>query len=373
MINAIDLMGLKLKNPILTAAGPWAENAIGIQRCIDAGAAAVITETISLEARPRISPRLHTEDGKLFNTMIYSYMHLEEWEDEIKEIDRKDAKLIFSIWGSTASEIAYMAKKVEQMGADAIELSISAPIGSRHRFLTQSTSDIFTYSKAAVDAVDIPVMLKLSYEAASSTVFLRDLERAGVKAVSAIDSLKGLSGVDIENFVTLMPTYGGYTGENIRPISLATTAALQQYTSLQVVSSGGVMSHENALEFIMLGASAVQLASAIQCRGYVAITDILSALQAWLDERNIISINDIRGAALPSIKVYEDIVPVKLCASITESCSRENCLLCSDSCLPDAIFLNEDKIIEIKEEYCDGCGLCVARCPHQLLDLKWCQ
>ncbi len=372
MINSIKLMGLELKNPILTAAGPWAENAAGVQRCIDAGAAAVITETISLEARPRISPRLHTEDNKLFNTMIYSNMHLEEWEDEIRKIDRKDAKLICSIWGETASEIAYIAKKVEKMEADAIELSISAPIGSRHRFLTESAQDIYTYAKAAVDAVDIPVMVKLSYEAASSTDFLRDLEKAGVKAVSAIDSLKGLSGVDIENFRTMMPTYGGYTGESIRPISLATTAALQQYTSLQVVSSGGVMSHETVLEFIMLGAIAVQLASVIQCNGYSVITDILTSLDAWLDERNIMSVNDVRRSALPSLKVYEDIVPENLCATIKETCSREDCLLCSSSCLPDAVFLNENNIIEVNEEYCDGCGLCVSRCPHQLLDLRWC-
>ena len=88
-----DLMGLKLKNPILTAAGPWAGNAAGIQSCIDAGAGAVITETMSLEARQRISPRLFAHDQALFNTMLYSNLHLEEWEDEFRVIDRKDAKI----------------------------------------------------------------------------------------------------------------------------------------------------------------------------------------------------------------------------------------------------------------------------------------
>ncbi|MGB4139592.1 MAG: hypothetical protein WBL60_07275, partial [Saccharofermentanales bacterium] len=72
MAYDVNLSGMTLKNAIITAAGPWAGNAEGIQRCIDAGAAAVITETICLEERQRISPRLFMKDQQLFNTMLYS-------------------------------------------------------------------------------------------------------------------------------------------------------------------------------------------------------------------------------------------------------------------------------------------------------------
>lgn len=371
MNNTIDLMGLDLKNPVIVASGPWAGNAVGIQRCIDAGAAAVITETISLEARQRISPRLYAVNEQLFNTMIYSNMHLEEWEDEIIKVDRKDAKLICSIWAETSSEIAYIAKKVEQIGADAIEISISAPIGSRHHYLTNSASDIYAYAQAAVKAVDIPVMVKLSYEAATSLDFLRELEKAGVRAVSAIDSLKGISGVDIETGKICMPTYGGYTGSNIRPVSLATTAALHQYTPLQVTSSGGVMNYKNVIEYIMLGARAVQLASIIQFSGYEAISDILSDLYKWLIDHDFSSFDDIRGVALPFLKVYEDIVPENLCVTMKEDCARQDCLICCHGCLQDAIYLDKNNKIAVNRELCDGCGLCIDRCPHSLLELEW--
>lgn len=371
MTYTTDLMGLQLKNPIITAAGPWAGNAAGIQRCIDQGAGAVITETISLEARSRISPRLFADQAKLFNTMLYSEMHLEEWEDEFKDIDRKDAKLICSIWGATSSEIAYLAKKVEHMGADAIEISISAPIGSRNQFLTKPSSDIRAFVGAAVDAVKIPVMVKLSYEAASSPEFLRDLEKAGARAVSAIDALKGLAGVDIEGKKTLMPTYGGYTGQHIKPISLATTAALHQYTPLQVVSSGGVLDAGTILEFLMLGATAVQLASVILCNGYGVISQMIEAVRLWILDHDYRHPDEIRGLALPSLMAYEDIVPGEHCAVMKKKCQRQDCLICVHSCLPEAVYLHENEGISIQEDYCDGCGLCVARCPYRLLELEW--
>ena len=370
MAYETELMGLTLKNPIMTASGPWAGNAAGIQRCIDEGAAAVITETISLEARERISPRLFAEENKLFNTMLYSYMHLEEWEDEFRKIDRKDAKIICSIWGATPSEIAYLARKVEHMGADAIELSISAPIGSRNRFLSQ-VSDIYEYALACVGAVNIPVMVKLSYEASCSPWFLRELEQAGVQAVSAIDALKGLAGVDIETGKTRMPTYGGYTGSHIHPVSLATTATLHQHTRLPVVSSGGVMSHEAVLEFMMLGATAVQLASAILFSGYEVISDTIDSFERWMQEHYFTDIATIRGNALPSLHAYEDIVPGDLCAAPMEKCQQIDCKICVQSCLPHAVYYDDTGSIVIDELLCDGCGLCVARCPYRLLTLEW--
>ena len=239
MPKPIDLMGLELKNPIIIAAGPWSRDGKSIQCCFDAGAAAVITETVTLEAKPNLCPRLYCQDKSLFNTKLYSDLHLEQWEEELENIKKGDAKLIFSIWGSSVSELSYLASKVECLGADAIEISISAPIGTRNQSLGSHSPNIHEYIKAVVDTVDIPVMVKLSYEAAISPEFTRSIEQAGVKAVSAIDALKGLRGIDIENQCATMPTFGGYTGVNIHPVSLATTATLKQCTPFQICGEIG--------------------------------------------------------------------------------------------------------------------------------------
>ena len=364
-------MGLQLKNPVLTAAGPWARNAAAIQSCIDAGAAAVITETITLEANERICPRLFLREEQLFNTMLYSPLHLEQWEEEMERINRGDCKLICSIWGASKSEIAYLASKVERMGADAIEISISAPIGTRNQILGSHAPDIEAFVSAAVAAVNIPVMVKLSYEAAVSPSFLEGVAAAGARAVSAIDALKGLSGVDIEKQRPDMLTYGGYTGPGIRPISLAATAALKQYTRMQICSAGGISDYRSALEFLMLGATAIQLASAIQLNGPGVISELIQGLDRWLAEHGYTDVSQIRGSALPSLCAFEDIKQWGLTARVLRPCGRTaQCGLCSAGCLYNAVSYAHDGAV-IDKSLCAGCGLCADRCPEKCIELGW--
>ena len=108
----VRFMGLSLKNPILVASGPWSRDGASIQRSIDAGAAAVCTETITLEAHERICPRIFVEDDRLLNTTLYSNLLIEQWESELETVKKGDSKLICSIWGSSASELAYLASRV---------------------------------------------------------------------------------------------------------------------------------------------------------------------------------------------------------------------------------------------------------------------
>lgn len=369
MSEQIELMGLALNNPLLVAAGPWARDGASIQKCIDAGAGAVITETVTLEANQNICPRLYYTDGALFNTKLYSHLHLEEWEEQIEGLDKKESKLIFSIWGSSSSELSYLARKVERLGADAIEVSISAPLGTRNRNVNSHTPEIHEFIAAVVEAVDLPVMVKLSYEAAISPEFTHSIYEAGVRAVSAIDGLKGLQGIDIETRTALMPTYGGYTGSRIRPVSLATTATLKQTTPFEICSVGGIADYENVLEFLMLGAQAVQIASAIQLGGYETISRITAELHSWL-ERHSTEVSEIRGAALGTLHPFEDINPAPLKANIDVQC-LEPCSICMESCIYAAIDRDETGAIRINPEACTGCGLCAARCPLNYIDLTW--
>ena len=172
MSLSVQFLGMTLKNPVIVAAGPWSCDAAAIQKSIDAGAAAVVTETITLEASTRVCPRLYQHGGSLFNTMLYSTIDLEQWEQEIKRIDKRDSILICSVWGATESETAYIAKKVERLGADAIELSISAPIGTRSTRFGRFQEQIGGYVRAVVEAVDLPVMVKLSYDASANVAFV---------------------------------------------------------------------------------------------------------------------------------------------------------------------------------------------------------
>lgn len=369
MSLSTNFLGLNLKNPIIVASGPWSRDAQSIQSSIDAGAGAVITETITMESGTNIRPRLFKDNDKLFNTMLYSTAPLEQWELEIEQIDKKDSYLICSIWGSSPSELSYIASKVERLGADAIEISISAPIGAKSERLMYYPMDIGEFVKAVVDSVDIPVMVKLSYNNSLYSEIIKSIENAGALGISAIDSLKALKGVNIHTQKSLMPTYGGYTGENIRPISLAAIASLAQLTKCQLSGIGGISNFKHVLEYIMLGATTIQMASAIQLEGYKVIEDTLENLELWLNSSSHNDISSLQGSALKSLKVYEDIAVENLKSHVKESCDPKNCSACYAACNYNAI-VEKNGSPEIIEELCTGCGICAEICP-QCFELKW--
>jgi len=369
MLLSSNFLGLPLKNPIIVAAGPWSRDAQSIQKSIDAGAGAVITETITLETGINIRPRLYKDKDQFFNTMLYSSLALEQWENAFELIDKKDSYLICSIWGSSPSELSYIASKVERIGADAIEISISAPIGTKNERLANHPVDIGEYVKAVVDSVDIPVMVKLSYNASLSSTIIKSIEKAGATGISAIDSLKGLQGVDIESQKSIMPTFGGFSGKHIRPISLATTATLAQFTKCELCSIGGIFNYENVLEYIMLGASAIQIASAITLEGYKVISDTILNLEKWMKNHSYASIEHIRGSALKSLSPYEDIPVENLVSHFNNSCPTVNCTRCVLNCIYDAIVIEND-LPKVISELCTGCGLCVQICPD-CFKLEW--
>lgn len=136
---------LTLKNPIMIGAGPWARDAESIKKCIATGASAVITETITLSQATAYNPCFYSQGNNIFNIKLFSSMQLEQWEESIASISKEGCAIIASIWASSPSELAYLAKKVEIIGFDAIEISLSSPIGSRNKSFSERPSGAFEY------------------------------------------------------------------------------------------------------------------------------------------------------------------------------------------------------------------------------------
>jgi dihydroorotate dehydrogenase/NAD-dependent dihydropyrimidine dehydrogenase PreA subunit len=369
MDMSVEVGSLTLKNPVMVAAGPWSGSLEGICKCIEFGAGAVVTETIAMETHPALHPYFHANGTQLFNIRLYSDLYLEQWEKSLAALDKRGAKLIVSISGETASEVRYLAACAERMGADAIELSLSAPVGMRYRSFSTYPERTAKVVEAAVKAADLPVFIKLPYEASYFPGMLQSLYDAGAKAVTAIDALKSLNGVDLENRQTYMPTFGGYSANNIRPVSLAVTAMLKQYTPFQIFSCGGISTAEHALEFIMLGADAIQLASAIHMEGYKVIGDVLHGLTDWMADHDVSDFSKIRGAALPSLRPFEEIRPRPVRAKLLKACAAE-CDICLRGCIYGAIS-RQDGAITLNQKACVGCGYCLARCPEKKLNWDW--
>jgi dihydropyrimidine dehydrogenase (NAD+) subunit PreA len=368
---SVNFMGIKLNNPIIVAAGPLAGSGDMMRKAIEAGAGAVVTKTIANEVRPNVRPRIVANSLGMQNIELYSDYTLEEWEREIYYAKEKKGVIIANILAHTPSEMAYLAKKVEKFGVDAIELGISIPHGEGIEVLITDPKRLYSLTKSAVDSVKIPVMVKFSANVNNMALLAKIVKLAGASAISAIDTVRSIMGVDIEKGRTLLPTYGGYSGEGIRPIGLAAVASISQAVNIPVSGIGGISNYVNVLEYIMLGASTVQLCTALMLNGYGKIDEILNDVENWMSRKGYSCIEDFRGSALKSLKSFEEIPAEPFIAKINGICNGEKCKSCIKSCIYDAISINHHDGIIINHEKCTGCGLCVSVCKKLNIYLDW--
>ena len=370
-----EFLGLKMKSPIVVAAGPWSRGQERIEELYKAGAGAIVTETIVSVPNIDVRPRLAYNGLGLENIRLFSGMPLEQWIDEISEIKKnrkgKDELIIANILAHTPSEIAYIAKKIEKAGADAIEVGLACPMGSGIEVIASDPELAFKLTEATVSAVNIPVIVKLSQSMRNVPEIIAAVEKAGVKGISAIDTVRCILGIDVNKRKPILPSYGGYSGEAIRPLGLASVAAIAQSSKLPICGIGGISSAENALEYMMVGAKTVGIGTAIFINGPKFISKIKADLESWMRENNLEKLDDICGVALEKLMPLDEITVEPLVAYIKDNCvlTPEECGFCINCCIDNAISY-EDKIY-INKESCTGCGLCVDVCPKKAIELVW--
>jgi len=367
---SVEFMGLKLKNPLLVAAGPLTANGELMRKAVAAGAGAVVTKTIVNETRPKVRPRLAIVGEGMQNIELYTEFNLEEWEREIAYAKEHGAVVIANILAHTPSEMAYIARRVERFGADAIELGVACPHGEGIEGLFADPAQLYEFTKSVVGKVKIPVMVKLSPNVTNMAKMALAAEKAGASAVSAIDTVRSIIGVDIETGRTILPTYGGYSGSAIRPIGLAAVALVSQAVKIPVCGIGGISSYYHVLEYMMLGASSVQLCTSLILNGIESLGGILRDLETWLEGHGVTSFAELRGRALTSLKSFEEIKVEPYVSRAATECQVQACEKCLRSCIYSAITRAEKQIV-VDPELCTGCGLCLSVCPDQKFAWVW--
>ncbi len=367
---SVEFMELKLKSPIIVAAGPLTSSGKMMRKAVEAGAGAVVTKTIANEIRSNVRPRLVKSPLGMQNIELYSEYSLEEWENEIAYAKEHGAIVIANILAHSPSEMAYIARRVEKFGADAIELGISSPHGEGIEVLGADSTALYRFTKSVVDNVNIPVMVKLSSNVTNLAKLANAAEMAGASAVSGIDTVRSIIGVDIEKRESLLPTYGGYSGEAIRPIGLGAVATISQAIGIHVSGIGGISNYRHILEYIMLGATTVQMCTSIILNGFEHVNNVLNDLDEWMSTRGYHSLEQLRGTALSSLKSFEEIKLEPYIAKANKDCGDFNCNKCVKACIYGAIEKNDTEVI-VDEYRCTGCGLCVTLCPGKKLKMIW--
>lgn len=365
-----NFLGLKMKTPIIVAAGPWNQNGESIRQFIEAGAGAVVTESIVSDTRLDVRPRIAYNGAGAQNIRLYSDIQIEGWEREMDIAKSGGGIVIASVSAHTPSELAYLATKMEKFGADAIELSVSNPMGESLEVVASHPDTIFEMTKEVVSNVKIPVLVKLSQNTTNISAVAKAVKQAGAGGVSAINSVRCILGVDIEQETPALFAYGGYSGAPIRPLGLASVATIAQSVDIPICGIGGIETFENAIEYIMLGASAVQIGTSVMLNGAERITKIVDDLEKWAEKKGVSDVDAVRGKALQNLKSFDEmkIEPVTCVAS--DTACNEPCDQCVRCCMYRAL-VKRDGQIHVDKESCTGCGLCTYVCPKRKLALDW--
>jgi dihydropyrimidine dehydrogenase (NAD+) subunit PreA len=236
----------------------------------------------------------------------------------------------------------------------------------------------------AKEAARTPVIAKLTPNVTDITHIALAAERGGADAVSLINTINSLMGVDLDTFaprpvVAGKSSHGGYCGPAVKPIALHLVAAVAKKIRIPIVGIGGIGNWIDAAEHISLGACCVQVCTAAMHYGFRIVEDMIDGLSAYMDDHGYRTIEDFRGRAVPNVIHWDDLdLNYKVLADInTELCI--GCQLCYVACedgahqciAPHAVAGNGKKNVNgmgvhvprIIEEECVGCNLCALVCP----------
>ena len=363
-----DFLGMKLPNPIMISAGPWNRDGKGLKESLEAGAGAVVTESIVSDTVLDVRPRISCDNLGAQNIRMYSDIQIEGWEREMGIAKSAGGIVIASVSGHTPSELAYLASKMERFGADAIELSVSNPAAESLEVVASHADVLYDMTKEVASAVKIPVIVKLSQNTTNISKVAKAVKEAGGAGVTAINTVRGILGVDLENACPTLSTYGGISGEYIRPLGLASVATIAQTVDIPICGVGGISSAHNALEYMMLGASAVQVGTEVMVNGKDSIRKIVQELEVWAQNHKIKNISEVRGKALENLKAFDEMKFEPAISHANGVPCGENCDKCINACMYQAISRSGESI-RIDRLKCTGCGLCTFICPAKKLKL----
>jgi len=297
---AVRLAGLPLRNPFLLASGVWGESGVSLAGAWNAGAGAVVTKSIGSSPRPGYAnPTIETYDRwGMLNAMGLPNPGIDEYPKEIAAAREAGATIIGSVFGGTAEEFATLAGRMASTGVAAIELNLSCPHAEGYGTEVGGTpAAVEEIVRAVCRAVRLPVIAKITPNTADPAALAVAAERAGASAVSAINTLRGIA-IDVRlRRPVLSHGLGGLSGPAIKPVGLACVWQIAGKVSIPVIGIGGVSTATDALEYLMAGATAVQVGTVVAFEGVGVFGSLTTGLSALLDELGLRNPSDAVGLA----------------------------------------------------------------------------
>lgn len=391
---------LTLKNPLILAAGPLSGTANHIKKCADAGFGGIVTKTTTysyyLQRYPRPLYRLKDfmkkPDEPFYVPRDYMWMHREHnsifppdvFAKIIKQVEgyvhEKGTKLIGSFAGRGISEWQKVVEIYAKAGVDAMELNFCCPFIPEG--LERDEADAFLgiyftrhpeqgaeIIRKLKETVDIPLFPKLSPDGSNFTEIAKIFKEAGADGVSLFANDRLLR-IDIETGkpVNYGPCAG--TSSHLKAFTMKWVSEICQHLNMSVLGGRGVNSYEDIIEYLMAGASGVEVCSAIMVNGLKHVKVLLDGVERFMERRGYKNIDEIKGRALKYIyspkQMIEEVKPLYADIDLNKCIG---CRRCIEVCVYDAIDVLPKKVRTINEK-CAGCSLCSQVCPVSAIEMK---
>jgi dihydropyrimidine dehydrogenase (NAD+) subunit PreA len=408
----INFAGIRSPNPFWLASAPPANSGMQVHRAFEAGWGGVVWKTIGAPVL-NVSNRYgawHFGGQKMLainNVELISDRPLEVNLREIAEVKRAwpDRAVIVSAMVESKPEAWHdIIKKIQDTGADGIELNYGCPHGMSERGMGSAVGQVPEYCEQitgwVMQVAKIPVIVKLTPNVSNIVMPARAAVAAGANALSLINTINSIIGVDLNTF-QIVPNiggkggHGGYAGPAVKPVALNMLSALGtdevvSQSKLPISGMGGISTWSDAAEFLLLGASSLQVCTAVMHYGFRIIEDLCEGLSNWMDEKGFKKISDVVGKSVGGVSDFKNLdLSFKAVARIDQQkCIRCNLcyvacndtahqcidLVAKDGCIvPPGSYdvrsngkeaaIHTRPGVQVREADCVGCRLCFNVCP----------
>jgi dihydropyrimidine dehydrogenase (NAD+) subunit PreA len=385
-----NLAGIVSPNPFWLASAPPTNTYGQVARAFDNGWGGAVWKTIGQPIVNVYSRYGGLDIGTqrlmgLNNIELITDRPIEDNIKEMKLLKKRYPKhaLIASLMVESKREAWHEIVKRTQgeTGCDGFELNFGCPHGMSERGMGAAVGQVPEYCAQIVEWVKevatIPVIVKLTPNVGDITYPARAAKKGGGDAISLINTINSLIGVDLDLMaprpnVNGKGSHGGYCGPAVKPIALNMISAIttDPETSMVPISGiGGVSNWRDAAEFIALGCDNVQVCTAVMHYGFRIVEDMIDGLSNWMDEKGYKTLNDFKGKAAPTVTKWENL---NLNHFMRASIDHEKCvgcelcyIACEDGAHQALKLVQRDgrRLVDVKEDMCVGCNLCSLVCP----------
>lgn len=293
----VDLCGVTLNNPVMTASGTFGSGAEYAEFVDLNKLGAVVTKGVANVPWPgNPTPRVAEVYGGMLNAVGLQNPGIDLFvERDIPFLKQFDTKIIVNVCGHSTEEYIEVVERLRDQPVDLLEINISCPnVKEGGIAFGQDPKAVEAITKEMKKHAAQPVIMKLSPNVTDITEMAKAAEAGGADVLSLINTLTGMK-IDINRRTfALANKTGGMSGPAVKPVAVRMVYQVANAVSLPIIGMGGIATAEDALEFIMAGATAVSVGTANFFNPY-ATEEIVDGIQAFLEKQNVADINELIG------------------------------------------------------------------------------